>query len=77
MAWAGRAQAAIVDMGSPVSYSMTLPGGDKAHSGAVGGFSILQAESADALRAVLDGHPHFHAPGASIEVHELLPLPGM
>jgi hypothetical protein len=43
----------------------------------VGGFSILQAESPAALSEVLKGHPHFMAPGATIDVHEFLPLPGL
>jgi hypothetical protein len=42
----------------------------------VGGFSILEAESADALQAVLEGHPH-SAQGGTIEVYEFLPIPGM
>jgi hypothetical protein len=41
------------------------------------GYSILQAESKDALMALLKNHPHFMAPGASIEVFEFLPMPGM
>jgi hypothetical protein len=40
-----------------------------------GGYSILQAESMDALAVVLEGHPHFMAPGASIEAHEVMPIP--
>jgi hypothetical protein len=37
----------------------------------------MQAESKDAVLSLLKGHPHFMAPGASIEVHEFLPMPGM
>jgi len=43
----------------------------------VGGYSILQAESKDGLMDLLNNHPHFMAPGASIEVFEFLPMPGM
>jgi len=43
----------------------------------IGGFSILQAESRDAVTALLKDHPHFVAPGATIEVHEFMPIPGM
>ena len=42
----------------------------------VSGYSIMQADSAAALDAVLEGHPHLHMPGASIEVLEMLPTPG-
>jgi hypothetical protein len=34
------------------------------------------ADSADALQAVLEGHPQ-SAHGGTIEVHEFLPIPGM
>lgn len=72
MTWAGKAGPAIVDLGSPVSPAAgTTVSGDS-----VGGFSILQAESAEALRAVLEGHPH-SAQGGTIEVYEFLPIPGM
>jgi hypothetical protein len=43
----------------------------------VSGFSILQAESAEAVTKLLQTHPHFMAPGAAIEVVECMPMPGM
>jgi len=79
MAWAGRAGGGIVDMGSPVASAARLNGSGQIAGGnsQVGGFSILQAESKDALMDLLTNHPHFMAPGASIEVLEFLPMPGM
>lgn len=79
MAWAGRAGTAIVDLGTPVGHGMTVSGDSttKNIGAGVGGFSILQAESPTALKELLKGHPHFMAPGATIDVHEFLPLPGM
>jgi hypothetical protein len=74
MGWAGRAGKAIVDMGSPTNSVAHVGGG--ATVGFIGGFSILQAESTDAVKKVLDGHPHLHM-GGSIEVLELMPIPGM
>ncbi len=76
MAWAGKAGDAIVDLGSPLSEAEWVgpdPAGDSLH---IGGFSILQAESVDALTAILDGHPHLDM-GGSIEVLEFLAMPGM
>ncbi|NYE95787.1 hypothetical protein FHU41_002037 [Psychromicrobium silvestre] len=70
MDWAGKAGDAIVDLGSPLA-----PASAGAESG-VGGFSILQADSAEALQGVLEGHPHT-AQGGTIEVHEFLQMPGM
>jgi hypothetical protein len=37
----------------------------------------MEAESAEALRAILDGHPHLGLAGTSIEVLEMLSMPGM
>jgi hypothetical protein len=79
MSWAGRAGSGIVDMGSPVATAAKLNGPTQIAPGnsQVGGYSILQAESKDALMGLLKNHPHFVAPGASIEVFEFLPMPGM
>jgi hypothetical protein len=73
MNWAGRAGSALVDLGAPVAESVRLGDGD----GAVTGFSILDAESADDLLTLLEEHPHLHMPGdSSIEALEFLPIPG-
>jgi hypothetical protein len=72
MAWSRRAGAAIVDMGSPLG--MVEAGGDSGDP--IGGFSILQAESADALAEALAGHPHTEW-GGTIETLEFLTMPGM
>ena len=79
MSWAGRAGNGIVEMGSPVTAVAKLngPGQVGAANSPIGGYSILQAESKDALMRDLKDHPHFMAPGASIEVFEFLPMPGM
>ena len=37
----------------------------------------MQADSAQALTGVLDGHPPLQLPGNSIDVLELLAMPGM
>jgi hypothetical protein len=42
----------------------------------VGGYSIIEAASIGDLESLLDGHPHFGAPDARIEVHEILTMPG-
>jgi len=78
MKWAEKAGPAIVDFGQPLGNGRTLPGGGDASDGyPIGGYSILEADSLDAVTNLLDGHPHFHSPDASIEVLELLPVPGM
>jgi hypothetical protein len=73
MAWAGRAGDAVLDLGAPLHGALHVGDG----SGDPVGFSVLQADSADDVAAMLNEHPHLHGPGNSIDVHEFLPLPGM
>lgn len=77
MNWAGKAGAALVDMGSPLGPATSV--GPAGTTGvAVGGYSVLEADTPEAVKKLLDGHPHLSAPGGSfIEVLEYLPVPGM
>ena len=77
MSWGKRAASAIVDMGAPLGKSLRVTKDSSSESqNDLGGFSILQAESTDALAEVLKGHPHFMMPDGVIEVVELMPMPG-
>ena len=78
MAWAGKAGAAIVELGAPVGGGRHVESGSSASGRTqIRGYSILQATSVDEVVRLLDGHPHLTTPGASIEVLEALPMPGM
>jgi hypothetical protein len=75
MNWAARTGDALVDLGSPLITVAKLGNGDTGQP--LGGFSILQADSADAVTKLLDDHPHFHSPGdPTIEILEFMPIPG-
>ena len=76
MQWAGKAGEAVVDLGAPLA-SATHVGPGSSDAGEISGYSIMHADSAEALGAVLDGHPHLSMPGNSIEVLEMLSMPGM
>jgi hypothetical protein len=76
MTWAGKAGAAIVDLGAPLSEAAWVGPGSSGDGLHVTGFSILEADSTDALNAILDGHPHL-AWGGSVEVLEFMATPGM
>ncbi len=78
MSWGKKAASAIVDMGAPLGKSLrvtTASSADVAND--LGGYSILQAESKEALAETLKGHPHFMMPDGAIEVIEVMPIPGM
>ena len=79
MTWGNAAKAAIVDMGAPLGKStLVKKSGDASDSrNDLGGYSVLQAESKEALVALLKDRPHFMMPDGTIEVIEFLPLPGM
>ena len=69
MDWQQRVGPALVDMGSPVAPA------DEAADPSIGGYSIVQADSPEALKEALDGHPHLQI--GTIETHQFLEMPGM
>lgn len=77
MAWAGKAGDAVVDLGAPTEHATHAGAGSLPGAEEITGYSILQGDSAAAITAVLDGHPHLDMPGNTIEVLEMLPMPGM
>ena len=78
MDWAGNNSRALVDLGSPLDGATKVtPESTGFSKGTVTGYSIFQAQSLDALVKSLKNHPHFLMKGNSIEVFEVLPMPGM
>jgi len=78
MTWSKKAAGTIVDMGGPLGKSLRVSKtGSTPSTNDLGGFSVLQAESKEALAASLKDHPHFMTPEGTIEVVELMPIPGM
>ena len=76
--WAQKAQREIVDLGAPLGHPNEVVGASVRHSDSkVSGYSIMQADSDGAVLDLLKNHPHQHAPGASIEVLEMMSMPGM
>jgi hypothetical protein len=77
MTWAKKAGPALVDLGAPLGKSLRLTKSDaSASTNDLGGFSILQAESQEALADTLKGHPHFMMPDGFIDIVEFMPMPG-
>ena len=78
MAWARQAGSAVVDLGMPLGNAKSVASDSVwPATSQISGFSILQAASAEAVTDLLRKHPHHRAPGASIEVFEFMPMPGM
>jgi hypothetical protein len=79
MTWAKKAGPAIVDMGAPLGKTLRVTKAGAAQSkNDIGGYTILQGESKEAIGEILKGHPHFMmGDNATIEVVEIMPIPGM
>jgi len=78
-AWGKKAASSIVEMGAPLGKAVKVAkGGAVAPSpNDLGGYSIMQAESKEALGAQMKEHPHFMMPEGWIEIVEIMPMPGM
>jgi hypothetical protein len=65
-------------MGAPLGKSLRVSkSGASPNTNDLGGYSVLQAESEEALAEALKDHPHFMTPEGFIDVVELMSIPGM
>jgi hypothetical protein len=81
MMWAQKCGDKLVDLGAPLMGGQRINTGGKSSDSTkeVCGYSVLQANSMDEAKVLLQGHPHLEGWNAActIEVHEAMPLPGM
>ena len=79
MSWSKKVGSSLVDMGGPLGKSVRVAKGGAVSpvTNDLGGYSVMQAESKEALAATMKEHPHFMMPDGSIEIIELMPIPGM
>jgi len=76
--WHEKCGGAVVDLGAPLDKSTAVAGGSAATGKtAISGYTILQASSVDEAVSLMKDHPHFRAPGSSIQILECVPMPGM
>ena len=77
MAWAKQHERSLVELGAPLGKGkhVTTSGMSDAKS-EIAGYSIVQADSLDAAGKLFAAHPHFHLPGAAIEIRECVAMPG-
>lgn len=71
VAWVGEAGDAIVDPGAPVRMERQVASGDTTAPAEIGGYSIIQADSADDAAAVLQSHPYVGR-GGTLQLNEIL-----
>jgi hypothetical protein len=79
MKWMGDHRASLVDGGAPLGKTKRVDSkGASDTRNDVGGYSIVQAETADdAAKLFGKDHPHLQMPGAWVEVIEVMQIPGM
>jgi hypothetical protein len=76
--WSAKAGSGVVDLGTPLGEARRVAADGSSQSQTeVAGYSILQASDIDSAVALLEGHPHLQMPGATIDVHETMVIPGM
>jgi len=74
-AWMTKHKADLADMGAPVGKTKEVrTSGVSDIKNDIGGFSIVQAESADAAAALFADSPHLLRMNGSIEVSEIMEM---
>ena len=77
--WMKKNMASFADHGGPVGKTKqaSAKGGVADIKNDIGGYSIVQAESHEAAATLFANSPHLTMPGATVEVMEIMPMPGM
>lgn len=66
------------EFGMPLqAVARVTPDGVRASSSLVSGYSMMEGDDKDAVVDALKTHPHLKRPGATIDVLEMLSMPGM
>jgi len=79
--WAERMGSKLTDLGAALinGKRLTAEGSSTPSTNEVAGYSLLQADDWEELMDLLEGHPHLSGwhPDATVEVHEMMIMPGM
>jgi len=77
-AWYAKYGNAVTDLGSPLDNSTTVSGGTaSAGRSSITGYTVIQAASMGDAIAMMKDHPRFNMPGATLDILESVPMPGM
>jgi len=76
--WMSTHQAAIVETGGPLGKTKRAAAqGISDIKNSMSGYVVVQADSHEAAARMFERHPHFTIfPGDSVEIMEVLPIPG-
>ena len=75
LAWRAKWGNAIVDFGAPLGNGRHFTNKSVSQGTIqVTGYSVVEADDMEAVKALVADHPHFMIPDASIEVLEIIPM---
>ncbi len=78
MEWFGKVGSNLVDKGMPLSNAMTVTkDGEMPGNVEFVGYNVVQADDIDGAIALAKQNPHLEREGATVEVHEMMSMPGM
>ncbi|HUC20993.1 MAG TPA: hypothetical protein VMR98_05905 [Candidatus Polarisedimenticolaceae bacterium] len=79
MAWKDEAEKKVkFEFGSPMqAVGRITPDGVVASDSQASGYSMIEADSKELVIEVLRNHPHLQRKGATIDVLEMITMPGM
>lgn len=78
MEWFKQVGDNLVDKGFPLSNAMTVTKeGEIPGNVEFTGYTVLQAEDMDGALKAAKMSPHLDREGATVEVHEMMPMPGL
>ena len=80
MDWFAKCGSNMVDMGQPLINGKVLRNGSRVSNSTKNatGYTILQAKNFNEVKALCKNHPHIMwSKLASLEIHEMMPMPGM
>ena len=78
MDWFAKVGDKMIDKGFPLSNAMTVTKeGEMPGNVEFVAYDVIQADDIDDAVAIAKSSPHLDRPGSTVEVHEMMPMPGM
>ena len=78
MNWHKNNEKAIHELGNPLGKTKRIDtkGMSDTRNG-ITGYSIVEGDSFESVAKIFKGHPHLQTPGCTIDLLEVMPVPGM
>lgn len=78
MAWDKANKKSIAELGAPLGKTKRITAkGMSDTRNEITGYSIVEGDSFESAAKIFKGHPHLQHPGCTIDLLEIMPIPGM